>query len=133
MAHELAHAALGHVTCAAPTATRERNDDVWSDAERVASLRLATRVYSRERVLRAERTAAWLLSTVSTRADDPEVLQSDTLAWLDFAARVEGRGAALVTYLRHHPVSAARRDLARATWDALARERKAADESARGE
>ena len=132
VAHELAHAALGHITCAAPTATRERNDDVWSDAERVASLRAAAGVYSRERVLRAERSATWMLE--AALEGDADAAFAGALAWLDFATRVEARGAAaLVTYLRHHPASATRRALARETWDALASDRKSALESGRRE
>jgi hypothetical protein len=104
VASELAEISLGHLACTAPTATHERNDDVWSAREREGALRQAAAVYTPARVQSADLSASWILSEAG---EDTE--REGSLAWLDFAARLERRGAALLTYLRLHPGSAARK------------------------
>jgi hypothetical protein len=93
LAREFAHHALGHLCCPAPTATRERGDDVWTNEERVHAIRFALTAAAPEREREAERFAD---THVITRAGAVEAVS----AWKAFVMRAS-RALPLETAL--HP------------------------------
>lgn len=60
---ELSHGTSGRLVCPRPTLTRERGDDVWTDAERTAADRAAHALYTFSNVQRAdERALEWMFA-----------------------------------------------------------------------
>ncbi len=106
LAHELSIFARSELTCAHPTATHERGDDVWTPEEAELAREIATRLYGKGRARGREEDA--VLLTVASNGD-----AVGYTGWLAFLAAMDADGGHPVwSYQRQRPDPARRVEVA---------------------